>query len=162
VFELGVGEPREPGSEEYLHSEKFEVHHWDLASPASLAGLITRVNEIRREHPALQHNRTLRFHRFDNDRLLAYSKRLDDSTGDESGRDVLLVIVNLDPAAVREGTVLLDLAALGIDAARPYTATDLLSGDTYTWSGATAFIRLDPALAPAHIFSLEQSSGTST
>ena len=162
VFELAVKEPREPGSEEYLHSEKFEVHHWDLDSPASLAGLITRVNEIRREHPALQHNRTLRFHRFDNDRLLAYSKRLDDSTGNESGSDVVLVVVNLDPAVVREGTVFLDLLALGIDAARPYTATDLLTGDKYTWIGSTVFIRLNPSLQPAHIFSIEQSSGATT
>jgi starch synthase (maltosyl-transferring) len=162
VFELAVNEPREPGSEEYLHSEKFEVHHWDLEARASLAGLITRVNEIRREHQALQHNRTLRFHRFDNDRLLAYSKRLDDSTGEDSGDDVVLVIVNLDPAAVREGTVFLDLLALGIDAARPYTATDLVTGDKYTWMSSTAFIRLDPARQPAHIFSIEQNAGVTS
>jgi starch synthase (maltosyl-transferring) len=162
VFELAVNQPREPGSEEYLHSEKFEVHHWDLTNPASLAGLIARVNEIRHEHAALQHNRTLRFHRFDNDRLLAYSKRLDDTTGNESGSDVVLVIVNLDPGIVREGTVFLDLLALGIDAARPYTATDLLTGDKYTWIGSTAFIRLDPAHQPAHIFAIGQNSGATT
>jgi starch synthase (maltosyl-transferring) len=163
VFELAVHEPREPGSEEYLHSEKFEVHHWNLDDPISLAPLIARVNEIRREHPALQHNRTLRFHRFDNDRLLAYSKLLDDSTSDEpGGGDVVLVVVNLDSASAREGTVFLDLAALGIDAARPYSATDLLTGVKYTWLGSTAFIRLDPTLQPAHIFSIEQSPGIPT
>ena len=153
---LGTHEPREPGSEEYLHSEKFEVRHWDLESPDSLAGLITRVNEIRHDHPALQHDRTLRFHRFDNDRLLAYSKTLDESTGGEAGSDVVLVVVNLDPAFVREGTVFLDLAALGIDARAPFIATDLLTGATYTWHGSANYVRLDPALQPAHIFSIEQ------
>jgi starch synthase (maltosyl-transferring) len=158
-FELSVREPREPGSEEYLHSEKFEVRHWELKSPDSLAGLITRVNEIRHDHPALQHDRTLRFHRVDNDRLLAYSKILDESTGGEPGSDVVLVVVNLDPDYVREGTVFLDLGALGIDYARPYKTTDLLSGASYTWNGSANYVRLDPALQPAHIFSIEQSPG---
>ena len=156
-FELSVREPREPGSEEYLHSEKFEVRRWDTTSPASLARLISRVNEIRRAHRALQHNRTLRFHRFDNDRMLAYSKSLDESTGGEQESDVVLIVVNLDPSVVREGTVFLDLPTLGIDPARPYAATDLLTGIKYSWSGSTSFIRLDPALQPAHVFSIEQN-----
>jgi starch synthase (maltosyl-transferring) len=159
-YELSVRQPREPGSEEYLHSEKFEVRHWEIESPDSLARLITSVNDIRHDHPALQHDRALRFHRFDNDLLLAYSKSLDESTGGEAGSDVVLVVVNLDPAFVREGTVFLDLGALGIDGARPFFATDLLTGAKYTWHGSANYVRLDPAVQPAHIFSIEQPGAT--
>ncbi len=30
AFELGENGRREPGSEEYLDSEKYEIRHWDL------------------------------------------------------------------------------------------------------------------------------------
>ena len=52
---------REPGSEEYLNSEKYEIKHWDLEKPGSLRELIARVNRIRRENRALQSDRNLRF-----------------------------------------------------------------------------------------------------
>ena len=71
-FELMVHEPREAGSEEYLHSEKYEVHHWDLDAPHSLAPFIGHLNRIRRAHAALQRNDTLRFHRIDNDQIWDY------------------------------------------------------------------------------------------
>ncbi|HET6791047.1 MAG TPA: alpha-1,4-glucan--maltose-1-phosphate maltosyltransferase, partial [Actinomycetota bacterium] len=77
AFEHMEGEPREPGSEEYLHSEKYEIRPRTPAAGA-LRELIARVNLIRREHPALQHDRTLRFHPVDGDQLLAYSKTLPD------------------------------------------------------------------------------------
>ena len=49
-----------PNSEEYLDSEKYQVRYWDLEKPGSLSPLITRVNRIRRQHRALQQDRTLR------------------------------------------------------------------------------------------------------
>ena len=71
AFELGEATPREPGSEEYLDSEKYQQRTWDLTGPRALRALITRVNAARRAHPALQSNERLRFHAIDNDRLLA-------------------------------------------------------------------------------------------
>ena len=73
AFELMEHEPMRPGSEEYLDSEKYQLRHWDLSRP-SLAPLLKRLNEIRRAQPALQHLRTLTFHRADNEALLVYSK----------------------------------------------------------------------------------------
>ena len=75
AFELLEHVPREPGSEEYLNSEKYEIRAWDLEQPDSLAPLIREVNRIRREHPALQSNERLVFHDIDDDALLAYTKR---------------------------------------------------------------------------------------
>src|SRR5690606_18412605 len=74
VFELCDFTPREPGSEENLDSEKYQVRHWDLDAPWSLRHFIARINQIRREHPALHQNRLLDFHRVENPALIAYSK----------------------------------------------------------------------------------------
>ncbi len=149
-FELMLREPREPGSEEYLGSEKFEVHHWDLDAPHSLRHFIALVNGIRRAHPALHRNHSLRFHGIDNDQLLCWSKRSDDGT------DVVLTVVNIDPWHVQSGWVDLDLEALGLDPDAPFTVTDLLTNAHYTWHGRTNFVQLDPASVPAHVFAVTQ------
>ena len=134
------------GSEEYLHSEKYEVRHWDLARPESLAPLIATVNAARRAHPALQHNRTLRFHYAENDQLIAYTKTA-------PGPDTVLVVVNLEATRRNEGWVHLDLDALGLDAERPFWLHDLLHGVSYEWRGPSNYVVLDPA-TPAHLFQL--------
>ena len=65
---------REPGSEEYLNSEKYEIRHWKLDDPRSLRDLIARVNRIRRENPALQPIARCGFTRPTILNLLCYSK----------------------------------------------------------------------------------------
>ena len=147
AFELCEHEPRHTGSEEYLHSEKYEVRHWDLDRPDSLAPLLGRLNGLRRAHPALQTNRTLRFHDVDGDELLCYSKRTDDGT------DVVLVVVNCDPHHVRAGVVHLDLAELGVDGGA-FEVHDRLSDARYTWHGPDNYVELDPAVLPAHVLTL--------
>ena len=62
------------------------------------------------DHPALQHDRTLRFHRVDNDQLLAYSKTLPGSATGRRPADAVVVVVNLDPDHTQSGWVDLDLA----------------------------------------------------
>jgi starch synthase (maltosyl-transferring) len=146
AFELGEHAPREAGSEEYLDSEKYEVRHWDLDRPDSLAPLIASVNGIRRKHPALQSDWSLRFHATDNENLLCYSK--------QSGTDTVLVVVNLDPRYAQSGWTDLDLAALGRANDR-FTVIDLLSNTRYAWQGQRNFIKLDPTERPAHIFTIE-------
>src|SRR5262249_48397021 len=74
AFEHGENVPREAGSEEYLHSEKYEIRRWNLERPDSLAPLITRVNRSRRDNPALQRDTRLVFHPTDNPELIASSK----------------------------------------------------------------------------------------
>jgi starch synthase (maltosyl-transferring) len=144
AFELREHVPREPGSEEYRDSEKYEIRTWDLDREDSLAPLIERVNRIRREHPALHDNRSLRFHGVDNDSLLAYSKR--------AGDDAILVVVNLDPRNVRQGWTDLDLNELGAPSYSAFEVEDLLNGPTYLWQGRRNFVQLDPAHEPAHVF----------
>jgi starch synthase (maltosyl-transferring) len=146
AFELGERVPREVGSEEYLHSEKYEIKQWDLRREDSLSEFIGHVNRIRRENPALHSDWNLHFHEVGNDQLLCYSKRTPD------GSNVILVVVNLSPYHVHSGWLELDLACLGVEPDRPFQVQDLLTNAHYLWQGRRNYIEINPNSAPAHIF----------
>ena len=139
-----------PGTEEYVDSEKYQVRAWNLERAGHIKEEIKKVNQIRRENPALQRNESLRFHRTDQESLLAYSKASPD------GRNVILTVVNLDPQAAHDGN--LRFIPPGLSSADPYTVHDLLSGARYGWSGETHYVRLDPQTGPAHIFRVEKNA----
>jgi starch synthase (maltosyl-transferring) len=121
---------------------------------------------------ALHWLRNLRFHRVDQPELICFSKRLygtpavpGGSSGQAAPRvgeqgggatDTVLVVVNLDPHQVREATVWLDLPELGMDSRDGLTVTDELSGETFSW-GQANYVRLDPAVQPAHIFTVARA-----
>jgi len=153
AYELREHLPRSPGSEEYLDSEKYQLRHWNHDDPASLAPFIARVNRIRRENPALQWDRSLRFLPIDNDQLLAYAKT------SEGGDNVIVTVVNIDPYNVQSGWLELDPASVGVDRARAFQMHDLLSGQRFTWQGGRHYIRLDPHSVPAHIFVVRRRHG---
>jgi starch synthase (maltosyl-transferring) len=150
AFELMEAQARDPGSEEYLNSEKYELRRWELGREDSLRDLIARVNEIRRNNRALQGDWSLRFHDIDNDQLIAYSKR------SEEGNDAVLVVVNLDAYHTQSGWLVLPLDEFGIDPHQPYQMHDLLSGARYIWYGARNYVELNPESYPAHIFRLRR------
>ncbi len=145
AYELMESAPREPGSEEYLNSEKYQIRDWDLKRSDSLRHFIGRVNRIRRDHPALHHSGNVTFHPTDNDRLIAWSRRSPD------GRDVVLAVVNLDPHHVQTGWVELDLPALGLEPDEPFQAHDMLGGSRYLWRGSRNYVELNPGVVPAHL-----------
>jgi starch synthase (maltosyl-transferring) len=146
AFELCENTPYQPGSEEYLNSEKYELKHRDLDSPGSLKDFIARINRIRKKNPALQSNRNLRFHATENDSLICYSKATDDFS------NVIVVIVNLDSFHAQAGWVNLDLGSLGLDAAHAFQVHDLLGEGRYLWKGPRNFVELVPESLPAHVF----------
>ena len=150
AFELCENTPREPGSEEYLNSEKYEIRQWDRDRADSLRGFIARINRIRRENPALQSDWGLRFHPVDNDELICYSKVTTDLS------NAILVIVNLDPYHAQTGWVELPLGEFELDPDRPYQLHDLLSDARYLWHGARNFVALEPNVAAAHVFRLRR------
>jgi starch synthase (maltosyl-transferring) len=143
-FEIGENRPAAPGSEEYLHSEKYERRQWAFDSPQNIKGLIRQVNTIRRTYPALQYNAGLRFHLTSSDELVAYSK----PTPNRASR--VLTVVSLNPHGSREGWVCLALPEYPVADGEVYTVRDLLTERVFTWRGPWNFIRLDPDL-PAHI-----------
>jgi starch synthase (maltosyl-transferring) len=144
-FEHGENRPASPDNEEHAASEKYELKPRPWGEGAPLAGFVARLNRIRRAHPALQRLRGLTFHGSGNDDVLAYSRRSAD------GSDTVLCVVNLHPTEAREDTLSLDLGALGLPPGATFEVVDELSGDTYRWTGANPYVRLDPAVAPAHV-----------
>jgi len=150
AFELIETRPREHGSEEYWESEKYQLRRWDIDRSDSLRDFITQVNRIREENLALQSDRGLTFHPVDNDKLLCYSKATDGL------RDIILVVVNLDPHHRQSGWVELPLVHLGVPAEQPYQVHDLLTGARYLWNGPRNYVELDPHSLPAHIFRLRR------
>lgn len=148
-YELGENVPLREGSEEYLDSEKYQLRPRDWNQPQSLAPFISTLNAIRQRHRgAIAQLSTLRLHHIENDEMLCVSRAT------PARDDVVLLIVNLDPHHVREATTWLDLASLGIPADRPFQAYDELGGATYVWQGPRNYVRLDPAVTPAHVLHL--------
>ena len=145
AYELGENAPMKPGSEEYLQSEKYEIRQWDRTASHSIAPLMTKLNQIRKENVALQTNERLHFHNVDNPHLLCYSK----TTPDHSS--TILVAINLDPTQEQAGWIDLDLGELGVPYNRNFDVEDLLTGKHYQWHDRSNYVALRPEIMPAHI-----------
>jgi starch synthase (maltosyl-transferring) len=141
-----------PGTEEYADSEKYQYRRRDWSRPGHIQELIARVNRIRHQHRPLQFDFTLRFHTTDNPYLIAYSKSSPDA-GDS--REVLLMVVNLDPHHMQHGFVQVPLESIG--SAEQYTALDLLDDTRYFWRGDWNYVRLEPGIKQGHILKLERT-----
>jgi starch synthase (maltosyl-transferring) len=126
-FESLENVPAREGSEEYLDSEKYEVKKRRL--DGELLSLVGLLNEIRREHAALQRLENLRFLETENEQLIAYAK------------DNVLVVVNLDPRRPQEGVTVVP-AALGLPPA--FTVRDLLAEKDHAWRIGRNYVRLEP------------------
>ncbi len=162
-FEL-IENVARPGAEENIDNEKYEFKARDFelaeAQGRSIVSDITRLNQIRRAHPALGQLRNLRFHDSDDDSIVVYSKHLDGEFTPDGVADTLLVVVNVDPHSVRETTVHLDLALLGLAPGSSFTVTDLISGSVWEWSDHN-YVRLDAFTQPAHILHISHEGGAS-
>jgi starch synthase (maltosyl-transferring) len=145
-FELFENVPR-PGAEEYIDNEKYQIRIRDWNTPGNLSPLITRINTIRREHPALQSDWSLRFFATDNPQIICYAK-----SGD-GGRDLLLMVVSLDPHDMQQGWAQVPLADIDTAHDGSYVAEDLLTGSRYTWRAEWNYVRLTPE-NPAHVLRL--------
>jgi starch synthase (maltosyl-transferring) len=152
AYELCENQPREPGSEEYRDSEKYEIRQRDLTSSWSLKDVIQRLNHIRRDNPALHSDWRLRFHHSDNGMLICYSKTTEDMA------NVILVVVNLDFRNTQSGWLTLDLEALGLDDRQEYQVHDLLGDGRFLWQGARNYVELNPHQVPAHVFRIRRQT----
>jgi starch synthase (maltosyl-transferring) len=149
TFELCVNTPREPGSEEYLDSEKYEVRHWDLEAPWSLRDVIARVNQIRRENAALQYNDGFSLLDVSNESLLAYSKVSPD------GANRIVCVINLDPYNTQAGSVRIPRAEWGIEPGEPAEMLDLIDHARYGWMDEWNYVELNPHVLPGHVLQLQ-------
>lgn len=148
-YELCENEPI-PGKEEYLDSEKYEIKLRDWDAPESIAPLITRINQIRFEHPALHAYNDVVFLDVDNPDIIAYLKMTEDKS------DIILCVVNLDPFNKQTSLIHVPLAEFGVRDDEQYQAHDLLTDERYLWRGPTAYVELAPDGKMAHIFKIRQ------
>ena len=148
-YELCENEPL-PGREEYLDSEKFQLRQRDYNAPGNIKGFIGRLNRIRQEHRALQLYDNLVFHDADHNAMLCFSKCAPDFS------DRILCVISLDGHQPVAGQARLNLAALGLDPARPYRAHDLMHDQAYDWQGAENYVELHPNGTALHVFAITQ------
>lgn len=144
-----------PGAEEHIDSEKYEYRprDWQQAKTHGIADYITKLNQIRAAHPALRQLRNIEFHHTDDSAILAFSKYLAAENSPTGKADAILVVANVDAHAVRETTVHLNLAKLGLPENCDFEVTDLLNNQTYKWSSEN-FVRLDAFTHPVHVFKI--------
>jgi len=164
-YELVENVPR-PGVEEQIDNEKYEYRprDWAAADEIGISTLLGRLNEVRREHPALRQLRNLTVHPTTNDQVLAFSRHLPAEHSPTGTADTVVVVVNLDPHSPQESDVHLDLAALGLPAppdghdpwAPSFVAHDELSGESYAW-GEKVYVRLEPMRQVAHVVHVRTS-----
>jgi starch synthase (maltosyl-transferring) len=134
--------PVREGSEEYLNSEKYEIKQ--RALDGSLLPLIQRINEARKENPALQELSNITFLDTANDALIAYAK--------QSRGNTVITVVNIDPHQAQEGLAVVP-AHLGLPPS--FTVHDLLSDERFQWRIGPNYIRLEPGVRQAHVNRVE-------
>jgi starch synthase (maltosyl-transferring) len=179
-FELIENVPAKPGSEEYLHSEKYQIRVRDWNATGNINADVAMINRVRRETPALQRFGNLTFHVSENDNILFYRKAGAGSsvmgvggtpstehptpttqhrtpiTDHRSTDPDILVAVNLDPKNPQATMVHVPIEDMGIAADEPYAVHDLVTGTRFTWRGSRNYVRLDPADQVAHILRVER------
>jgi starch synthase (maltosyl-transferring) len=147
-YELCENVAVQPGSEEYLDSEKYQYRPRDWSQPGSLAPFITKINRIRNQYAAFRELKNLWFHHVGNDQMLCFSKV------ELSRTNPILVVVNLDPHHPQDAMTWLNLWQLGLEHAGPFEAYDLITDMAYIWHGPDNYVRLEPLYEPAHVLRL--------
>jgi starch synthase (maltosyl-transferring) len=142
-FEAFENQPAHEGSEEYLHSEKYELKERSLDGP--LLPMIARLNEVRRRSPALQELSNVTFLDTANDALIGYAKQ---TTG-----HTVICLVNLDPEHPQEGLAVIP-ASLGLPPS--FTVNDWLTGERFQWRIGHNYVGLTPGVRQAHVLEVQR------
>jgi len=141
-YEQFENEALHEGSEEYVHSEKYEIKQRALDGP--LLPMIARLNHIRRHNPALQELSNITFMETANEGLIAYAK--------QSAGNTVITVVSIDPYQPQEGLAVVP-GHLGLPFT--FTAHDLLSDQRFGWQIGPNYIRLEPGIRQAHVIRVE-------
>jgi len=141
-----------PGKEEYLDSEKYEIKPRDWQTPGNIIAEITRLNQLRRSHPALQSHLGLTFYDAADDNILYFGKRVGTAS------EIILVAINLDPFGVHGASIEVPLWEFGLPDHGTVAAEDLMRGTRFDWHGKRQTIRLDPQDTPFAIWRITPGS----
>ncbi len=137
-----------PGKEEYLDSEKFQIANYDWDLRNKLTMMISKINEIRNQHEALQQTRNIEFIYNENDQVLSFYKWNNDRTSE------IIVAISLDPHYDQEAWLAMPLQHMHRSENNGYTVNDLITGNSYQWGGTHNYVKLHHVL-PVHIFEVK-------
>ena len=148
------------GADEHIDSEKYQYkdRNWQTAEKTgtSISSYVTKLNMLRKEHPALVQLRNLEIHQTTDDSIIAFTKHLAAEHSSTGKNATYLILVNLDPHSIRESSVSLDLWKVGLSYDRSIQVTDLISGAKREIE-STSHVRIDPFVEPAQVLKLEQN-----
>ena len=82
--------------------------------------------------------------------MLCYGKATPDFS------DIIVVVANLDPHNPHETLFHLPLGDFGIAADEPFEVDELVTGDSFTWTGGAHHVYLDPQWNAALIYSIRR------
>ncbi|MCB9274578.1 MAG: alpha-1,4-glucan--maltose-1-phosphate maltosyltransferase [Lewinellaceae bacterium] len=150
AYEFLENSPNTNGKEEYFNSEKYEIRYYDWGYRNRLTALITRLNHIRKEQPALQSTWNIQFTRTDNEQLMSYVKYTEDM------ENVVWCIASFDSEYRQSGFVEVPKQLLGIGRNVNLRVTDLLTGEVYHWFNEWNFVEIDPDKYPGHVLLVEK------
>jgi starch synthase (maltosyl-transferring) len=147
-YEFYENTPME-GKEEYHNSEKYEVRHYDWKKTNRMTDIMSMINKIRKQNPALHSTWNTQFCAIENNQIIAYLKATDDLS------NIILVVVNLDPNNNQNGYVQLPKSTLKLGDKINIKLHDLITNEHYTWTQEWNFVDINPNKMPFHIFKLE-------
>ncbi|MFL5761604.1 MAG: alpha-1,4-glucan--maltose-1-phosphate maltosyltransferase [Thermomicrobiales bacterium] len=139
-----------PGKEEFLNSEKYEYKVWDWDRPGNIVDYVGKINAIRRDNPALHEYDNLRFYSSDDENILCYGKMTPEKS------NIIIAVVNLDPFHAHESWIRFPLQEVDIAEDEQYRVDELITGESFFWTGGRQLVRLDPDDEPAKFFSLRK------
>lgn len=137
------------GREEYFNSEKYEVRHYDWKRTNRMTDIMSLLNKIRKENEAMQSTWNIQFCPIENNQILAYLKATDDL------KNIVLVVVNLDPHRGQSGYVQLPKDRLKLTDKINIKVHDLITDEHYTWTQEWNYVDLNPNKMPFHVLKLE-------
>jgi len=135
-----------PGSEEYLNAEKYQLRQRDWQAPGNIIAEITQLNAIRRQNPALQSHRGLRFYEAFNEQVIWYGRFTPELD------NFILVAVSLDPYRSQEATFEVPLWEFGLTDNGVFEVEELMRGIRFKWYGKLQHWRFVPSELPFAIF----------
>jgi starch synthase (maltosyl-transferring) len=109
------------------------------------------LNQLRRQHSALQQLSNLSFHDAGNPNVLFYIKA--------AWQNDLLCAVTVDPLENQEAELVVPLERLGLGPSEPYQVEDLLTGRRERWCGPRQTVHFSPEREVARLWRIVRSEG---
>lgn len=165
-YEL-VENVQRPGSEEQIDNEKYEYRprDWEQAELYGITNLLTKLNQARAKHPALQQLHQLSLLSTSSDKILAFSKHVPKRFSPTGEDDTMIVVISLDPHHEVGGEVYIGADWLWApDTNNPQSPAydrvgksfrlnmvDELDGREYVWTPAN-YVKFSPWERMGHVF----------